>query len=373
VRLIPIGAIARHAEDIDQVLAGLQDKNASYRFKMLRANLSSCLFYVSRSEFYIRPMIPPTFEHKPFTDPTQRIYLSATLGDAGELERAFGRTDIKRVPVPTAWDRTGSGRRFFVFPELAALPTEPSTAADDTADQDDNDADEKVPAAGLVGDLLNLATKRLVLTPDDDSATKIAKALGVPANQQFTAKDADTGIQPFIDADTGTLLAPNRYDGMDLADNACRMMLMAGLPTASHLQDRFLETKLRASAVLQERIRTRVLQGAGRCTRGPKDWAVVVVTGEDILRFLSRAEVAKSLPVELQAEITFGFEQSQAPADDLLYLAESALTQDEIWQEDAEPELAKLRREATRVPQPNVSELATSTVREVRAWTYAWQ
>lgn len=373
VRLIPIGAVARHAEDIDQVLAGLQDKNASYRFKMLRANLGSCLFYVSRSEFYIRPMIPPTFEHEPFTDPTQRIYLSATLGDAGELERAFGRTDIKRVPVPTAWDRTGSGRRFFVFPELAAVPTEPSTAADGTADLDDNAADEKVPAAGLVGDMLNLATKRLVLTPDDDSATKIAKALGVPANQQFTAKDADTGIQPFIDADAGTLLAPNRYDGMDLADNACRMMLMAGLPTASHLQDRFLETKLRASAVLQERIRTRVLQGAGRCTRGPKDWAVVVVTGEDILRFLSRAEVAKSLPVELQAEIAFGFEQSQAPADDLLYLAESALTQDEIWQEDAEPELAKLRREATRVPQPNVSELAASTVREVRAWTYAWQ
>jgi hypothetical protein len=47
--------------------------------------------------------------------------------------------------------------------------------------------------------------------------------------------------------------------------------------------------------------------------------------------------VRKSLPVELQAEITFGLEQSQAPADDLLYLAESALDQDEIWQEDAAP------------------------------------
>lgn len=379
VRLIPIGAVARHAEDIDRVLAGFdaevkKEKDAAYRFRMLRANLRSCLFYVSRSEFYIRPMIPPTFEHGPFTDPTQRIYLSATLGDAGELERAFGRTGIKRVPVPTAWDRTGSGRRFFVFPELSAPPTDPSTTADDTEDRGDDDAvDEQVSAAGLVGDLLELAAKRLVLTPDNDTAAKIAKALRVPANEQFTAKDADTGIRPFIDADTGTLLAPNRYDGMDLADNACRMMLMAGLPTASHLQDRFLETKLRASAVLHERIRTRVLQGAGRCTRGPKDWSVVVVTGEDILRFLSRDEVAKSLPVELQAEIAFGFEQSQEPADNLLYLTESALTQDEIWQEDAEPELAKLRREATRVSQPNVAELATSAAREVRAWTYAWQ
>ncbi|MCX4974995.1 DEAD/DEAH box helicase [Streptomyces sp. NBC_00620] len=363
VRLIPVGAVARHAEDIDRVLAGLNG-DPMYRFRMLRENLTSCLFYVSRRGFYIRPMIPPTFEHGPYTDPIQRLYLSATLGDAGELERAFGRADIKRVPVPTAWDRAGSGRRFFVFPELAAPPSEVPGNVDDI---------EVAPDAGLVGDLLDLARKRLVLTPDDNSAIKIADLLGVPASERFTAKDADTGIQPFIDADRGTLLAPNRYDGMDLAADSCRMMLMSGLPTASHLQDRFLETKLRASEVLQERIRTRVLQGAGRCTRGPKDWAVVVVVGEDILRFLSRAEVRKSLPVELQAEITFGLEQSQEPGDDLVYLAESALEQDQIWQEDAEPELAKLRREASREPQPNVAELAASTLREVRAWTYAWQ
>ncbi|MGP4030070.1 DEAD/DEAH box helicase [Actinomadura sp. 3N407] len=369
VRLIPIGAVARRAAEIDRVLAELQ-RDPMYRFRMLRENLSSCLFYVSRREFYIRPMIPPTFDHAPFTDPVQRIYLSATLGDAGELERAFGRTDIRRVPVPTAWDRTGSGRRFFIFPELAA-PT--SMAPADSLDTEEEGENEASPNAGLVGSLLDLANKRLVLTPDDDSASKIADMLGVPGPERFTAKDADTGIQPFIDANSGTLLAPNRYDGMDLAADACRMMLMAGLPTASHLQDRFLETKLRASEVLQERIRTRVLQGSGRCTRGPKDWAVVVVTGEDILRFLSRAEVRKSLPVELQAEITFGLEQSLEAADDLVYLAESALEQDQIWQEDAEPELAKLRRGASREPQPNVAELATSARREVRAWTCAWQ
>ena len=360
VRLIPVGAVARHVSDIDQVLAGL-DGDASYRFRMVRANISSCLFYVSRREFYIRPMIPPTFEHSPFIDPVQRIYLSATLGDAGELERAFGRTDIRRVPVPPAWDRTGSGRRVLYFPRSHAGAT--ASAADN----------HDVSEAGLAGDLLSLTTKRLVLTPDDESAKRIADALGIPAGERFTARNADTGIQPFLDAGAGTLLAANRYDGMDLAAESCRMMLMAGLPTGSHLQDRFLETRLRASEVLHERIRTRVMQGAGRCTRGPKDWAVVVVTGEDILRFLSRAEVRKSLPVELQAEITFGLEQSQAPAEDLLYLTQSALDQDDIWQEDAEPELAKLRREAERTPQPNVAVLAESAAREVRAWNYAWQ
>jgi hypothetical protein len=367
VRLLPIATTARRAEDLDAVLATLAG-DAGWRFRMLRANLASCLFYVARSEFYIRPMIPPTFEHKPFTDPVQRIYLSATLGDAGELERAFGRSPISRVPVPPAWDRTGSGRRFFVFPELAT-PVPPDTAEAVEADDDDDVA----PDAGVLGELLDLADKRLILTPDDRSASAFADMLQVPSGGRFTAKNPDTGLQPFLDAQRGTLLAANRYDGMDLAADTCRMMLMAGLPTASHLQDRFLEVKLRASEVLQERIRTRVVQGAGRCTRGPKDWAVVVIAGEDLLRFLSRQEIRSALPVELQAEVSFGLLASQVPADDLVQLAESALLQDDIWQEDAEPALAQRRRDATRTASPHIGNLADSAVREVRAWELAWQ
>jgi len=38
VRLIPIGAVARHAEDIDRVLAGLHG-DPSYRFRMVRARI----------------------------------------------------------------------------------------------------------------------------------------------------------------------------------------------------------------------------------------------------------------------------------------------------------------------------------------------
>lgn len=361
VRLLPVSVVARRVDDLDAVLATLQG-NELWRFRMLRASLAACLVYVARSEIYIRPMIPPTFEHDAFTGPAQRIYLSATLGDAGELERAFGRSPIRRVPVPPAWDRTGSGRRFFVFPELADPAADGSEEGDLVAGE-----------ASLIADILDLADRRLVLTPDDRSAAVIAEALGVPPSQRYTAKDPDRGLQPFVEADAGTLLAANRYDGMDLAADACRMMLMAGLPTASHLQDRFLETKLRAGEVLQERIRTRVVQGAGRCTRGPKDWAVVVVAGEDLLRFLSRGEVRSALPVELQAELSFGFEVSQAPADEVVLLAESALTQDEVWQEDAEPELAKRRRDAVRVPPAHIAALAASAQREVRAWALAWQ
>lgn len=396
VRLLPIAAVARHIAEINTELSCVTGPN-SYRINMLRDGLASCLFYVSRREIYVRPMIPPTFQHAPFTQATQRLYLSATLGDGGELERAFGRSGIRRMAVPPAWDKSGSGRRFFVFPELAPdhdaprqgrrsaeeaqLPATEAAGPPVVSATPGPDAGavaapppegERMPAAGLVADLLDLADKRLILTPDALSASQIADAIGV-ANEDRFVPGHDDNLQPFIEAAKGTLLAPNRYDGMDLAADSCRMMLMAGLPKASHLQDRFLETKLGATEVLVERVRTRVLQGAGRCTRGPKDWAVVVVYGAELLRFLSRTEIRESFPVELQAEIKFGLDQTGTPASDLVMLAESALSQDEVWRDDAEPELAALRRSAERRRQPDAENLAASAEREVEVWALAWQ
>lgn len=360
VRMLPMSAVADCADALDSVLATL-DGDAAYRFKMVRSSLSSCLFYVSRSQFYIRPLIPPTFQHAAFVDPFQRIYLSATLGDAGELERAFGRRVIARIPVPSAWEKTGAGRRFFVFPDLAQL------------DGMDGDLDAMgKPQPAPVSQLMNLAAKRLILTPDDASADRIADELSCPVDERYTAKNADTGIEPFLSATKGTLLAANRYDGMDLPAETCRLMLASGLPTGTHLQERFLASKLRATNVLDERVRTRVLQGVGRCTRGPQDWAVVIVEGEDLLGFLSRNEVRKALPVDVQVEVDFGLVQSQRPIGELVSLAQSALQQDDIWREDAEPALAEARRLAERTVQPQAAALHASAPREVLAWEHAW-
>jgi hypothetical protein len=79
-------------------------------------DIGHCLIYVSWDAALIRPLIPPTSEHAAFADAEQRIYMSATLGAGGELERAFGVTKIERLPVPDGWDEHGSGRRFFLFP-----------------------------------------------------------------------------------------------------------------------------------------------------------------------------------------------------------------------------------------------------------------
>jgi hypothetical protein len=107
-------------ERLDAVLAKLPAPHC-FRYAMIRGCLPASLVYLSYSGVLIRPVIPPTGENSLFTGARQRLYLSATLGDGGELERAFGRTGIVRLALPDTTPTPRSGRRFFVFPELARV------------------------------------------------------------------------------------------------------------------------------------------------------------------------------------------------------------------------------------------------------------
>lgn len=391
VRMIPLPIISKHKAALAGVLDGAvaEKPDLKWGVQRLMPQLDSCLFYVDRKSWYIRPMIPPTHEHSPFTDPAQRIYLSATMGRGGELERAFGRPSIAKIGVPDAWEKTGSGRRFIVFPSLvreeeglehaeSAASDEPSAQAveaspTETAAADESEAVivEEEQLEPLTKKLLDLADKRLVLTQNTRTAEAIATVLGLAEHYIYRVKDGE--FAAFADAPKGTLLAANRYDGMDLADDVCRIMLIHGLPAATHLQDQFLESKLRAKSVLQERVRTRVLQGLGRCTRGPQDYSVVIVEDEALVRFLSRDENVEAMPSELQAELQFGLNTSEGvTGSQLMSLTSSALAQDARWTGDAENQIIDWREESVLPSSPDLDALAASAPKEVRAWRQAW-
>ena len=94
-----------------------ESEDLKFKWRSIRDHLCACQIYISVREILIRPLIPPTWTHSPFADAKQRIYMSATLGQAGDLERMTGRAAIKRLSVPEGWERRGIGRRYFIFPE----------------------------------------------------------------------------------------------------------------------------------------------------------------------------------------------------------------------------------------------------------------
>ena len=336
---------------LDAALAALPSPY-SYKVAMIRAGLASCCVYLSYGGIQIRPMIPPTFENHVFVRAMQRIYLSATLGSGGELERAFGRREIVRMPLPTETPPR-SGRRLFVFPDIVK----------------GNDP------VGLTKRIISLTDKALVLSQESVANTEAAaKALaddGVPVLGRDDLEQQGLGV--FASAPTGVLGLANRYDGLDLPGSACRIVVLGGKPDAVGLQEKFLSERAEAYAALAERVRTRIVQGAGRCTRGPNDYAVVVVLGSDIMKYFSRPENLKALEPELQAEVEFGWQNSKgADPDEVIENVEMFLEHDADWRKHGEPAVAEFRQDAIKVEPRSADALGKAAALEVEAWQLAF-
>jgi len=104
-----------------------QGTKLRFPWSIIRDSLHACHLYISRKSILIRPLIPPSNSHAPFSGARQRLYMSATLGAGGDLERVTGRYPIHRIPVPQGWDKQGIGRRFFIFPKRSLDDIETAT------------------------------------------------------------------------------------------------------------------------------------------------------------------------------------------------------------------------------------------------------
>ncbi len=293
----------------------LEASQLQYQWQMIRNHLEACHVFVTWPSISIRPITPPTSSHLPFSNARQRVYMSATLGAGGELERITGVRKIERLPVPEGWDREGTGRRFILFPERS-LPR-------DTA---------HTVAIAFAAE----PTRSLVLAPNKHTAQSVTKALRnqSPRSAIFTANEIETSLTPFLEKDHAALVLHNRYDGIDLPGDACHLEWICGLPAATNAQEAFLLNRLGIHSLLRDRIRTRLTQALGRCTRNPTDYAVVILSGARSLDFCIRSENRSGFPPELQAAIQYGLEVSQVNwPEDFLRIARNFLQRAPGWEE----------------------------------------
>lgn len=351
---LPTPVFNRLIADLTPIFnAHINDTDQSYSWSMINAHLPACHLYLSPTEILIRPLIPPTWMHEPFTKPAQRIYMSATLGAGGDLERLTGRKSIKRLAIPKGWDRQGVGRRLFVFPEMS-LDTEENKQ--------------------FRLDAMERAKRSLVLVPNNHLANQIAREVEAELKYPiFTSDDIEQSKKPFVKSKNAVAIIANRYDGIDFPDTECRVMFIEGLPKVTNIQERFIHTRMGAFALFNERIQTRVLQAIGRCTRSLNDYSAVIVSGEELPTYLIDAKRRKYLHPELQAEIAFGIEQSKDQKHDvMLKILDVFLKNDKAW-EGANSDILSHKKTLIREPFPLMDELANVVVDEIKYQVELWR
>ena len=327
--MLPMPLALNKLDELQLILQhGIESGTSNfYAYSRISENLQECNIYIANRKILIRPWIAPTMSFKAFADAKQRILMSATLGRSGELERITGIEKICRLPIVNDWDKKGLGRKFFTFPDL-------SLGEDEQGE--------------VVMALQNLCKKSVFLVPDSQSAKAIKGFYTehISSAKIFEAKDIEESKQSFVDYPEGTAILANRFDGIDFSDDASRLLFIWNLPKTTNLQERFLITRMGASKLYAERIRTRIIQAVGRCSRNPSDFSIVCVIGDSIQNDLTKQEKIKQFPPELRAEIQFGLENSvdYSTVKDVIEQARDFLDRNENWQE-AEEYIVDLRND----------------------------
>jgi hypothetical protein len=226
-------------------------------------------------------------------------------------------------------------------------------------------------AERLAGALAKREGRLLVLTTDSSHLERIESGWLKDAGKTILhAEDIEVDLDVFTNDDNAALVLTNRYDGIDLPDDACRTMVIDDHPDATNLQERFLTQRLGAGAFLRERIRTRVTQAMGRCTRNDTDHATILILGERLAKFLTEKDVRRSLHPELQAELEFGIDNSkEQTADGFLELID--LFQTDEW-DDAEQHLLEAREELACADDPVAKPLRKIVKHELEYLYAAW-
>jgi DEAD/DEAH box helicase/Helicase C-terminal domain len=320
---------------------------------VMRDSLHGYQLYMSPAEILLRPLIPPTWTHEPFSAAKQRIFMSATLGAGGDLERLTGRLNILRLPAPKGWERQGVGRRFFMFPSMSLKQAE---------------------ADNLRLELMKRAGRSLVLVPTDLKRGEIADAVEKQLSfKTFSAENIENSKKAFISNPNAAAIVANRYDGIDFPGDECRLLIIEGLPKATNLQERFLMARMGANVLLNGRIQTRVLQAIGRCTRSLEDYSAVFISGEELPDYLANIKKRPFLHPELQAELMFGIAQSKnAKAKDFIDNFDIFLRNDKNW-EKADAQIIAATAKAIQKPFPAMDDLQAAVEFEINWQRRLWQ
>jgi len=137
------------------------------------------------------------------------------------------------------------------------------------------------------------------------------------------------------------LVIANRYDGIDLPDDTCRILIFDSRPYAESLAHRYEEQCRPNSEITATRLARIIEQGLGRSVRGQKDYCVIILIGAELVRAVHSQTSRKYFSLQTRAQIEMGLEiadmaredmgQNETPSAVLHGLINKCLGRDDAW------------------------------------------
>ena len=309
---VPYISWMNRSDEVRGRLSELVGSDFPFVWPLVRDYFEHCHALISKDQFIVSLLYPIMQFFPSFTDCARRIYMSATVADDSSIVRTFDAdpTSVANPIAPTSL--AGVGERMILIPELTRL--DKSIVVDLAKDLATRVASSK----GVV-----------ILTSSTSSAQRWSDIATVAQGGEVA-----TAVSKLAAGATGRPYAfPNRYDGIDLPGDSCRLLILSGTPHGSNVYELFRATVLEGSGTINATLAQRVEQGMGRGTRGGGDHCVVLLLGKDLVGWVSRASNLDLLTNTTQEQVRLGIQISReiASVDELTDTIKKCLDRSSDW------------------------------------------
>ena len=289
------------------------DPGFTFSWPLLRDNLNLCHALISPDKFTITSMLPLVEQFPAFVNADRRVYMSANINDTSEIVRTFDATPELVEATDTSKTLAGVSEKMILLPEKVQSEVNPQE---------------------FLNQILEKAKSKkfgsIILVPSNEDTERWASsatiAKGSKLVEQFV-KELQSG------KDYGPFVFANRYDGVDLPGDACRVLIMSGLPIGSSNYDKFKATVLRGSQSLTREIAQKIEQGIGRGVRGSSDYCVVFLVDHELVNWVSIKKNMTFLTniTRAQLEIANTVSEAISDSDDLADTVDKCFDRNESW------------------------------------------
>ena len=267
---IPFWAWSDREADVVKLLhAHRQDDQFRFVWPLIAEVIKLCAATVTAQGIEVRPPVPPIQRIPAFAAAPRRVYLTATLADDSVLVSGFDADpDLVSRPV-TPNSAADLGDRLI----LAPLSINPQLA-DDTVRRlafdfarGDRDGDGIVDAKPV---------NVVVIVPSNQAAEVWRQQYGAKVH---TVATLETAVAQLKAGHVGLVVLVNKYDGVDLPDDACRLLVLDGVPPSGDGAERRERVALADSPTRMATTVQRIEQGMGRGVRDVDDFCAVLLMG----------------------------------------------------------------------------------------------
>ncbi|MBL8019730.1 MAG: DEAD/DEAH box helicase family protein [Leptospirales bacterium] len=333
---VPYWAWQDKLDEVTAILHRAKDEDDSNGFvwPLLKDRLKHCQAFVSGQSIEVSPFKVPIHEFGAFHDANHRVFMSATLANDSVLVKDLDvSVEAIKKPLTTSQEKW-SGEKMILIPSFIS----------------EGDLDR----TSIIAAFAKPNKKRKYGVVGLCASSEKAKVWEANGAELVDTRNISAAIDRLKSQSyETTFVLLNRYDGIDLADDTCRVLILDSRPYARLLADAYEEQCIPSSELTALKTAQRIEQGFGRSVRGEKDYSVLILLGSDLVREVRSNATQKHLSpfTRKQIEISMFIAEDASreltpdePAITVLHnLIGQVIKRDEAWKEYYHQEMKSVR------------------------------